>query len=82
MKVGRVVSVGRSMIKNFIYLYWISDGPGLTKGDTMDPVILNGVATITAVCPGDGLFSGRPSGSQGCGPPLPLFLTVTQLNQH
>lgn len=39
MKEGRVVSVGLSMIKNFIYLYCISDGPGRTRGDTIDPVI-------------------------------------------
>jgi len=34
-----VLSVGLSMIKKFILLYVISDGPGLTKGEITDDML-------------------------------------------
>ena len=38
--VCNVASVGLSMIRNRIYLYEISDGPGLVNGETIDPAAL------------------------------------------
>lgn len=37
MKVGRLESVGRSVIRKFMFLYVISDGPGRIRGETMAP---------------------------------------------
>lgn len=47
-KTCRVVSVGRSMIKKRMYLYEISEGPGLVSGETIDPELCAEVALPVA----------------------------------